>query len=105
MVSANAITGKKVIGVNGDSIGEVKDAEFDSTSWRIKSLLLELTDKAATELGYTRTSGSVGAISMKRGNRTVFMPIELVASIGDVITVNKTLIEMEQGQFLKRYAS
>lgn len=105
MVSAHAITGKKVIGVNGDAIGEVKDTEFDSSSWRIKSLLLELTDKAATELGYTRTSGSVGSLSLKRGNRTVFMPVELVASIGDVITVNKTLIEIEQGQFLKRYAS
>jgi sporulation protein YlmC with PRC-barrel domain len=105
MVSANAITGKKVIGVNGDAIGEVKDTEFDSASWRIKSLLLQLTDKAATELGYTRTSGSVGALSMKRGNKAVFMPVELIASIGDVITVNKTLIEIEQGQFLKRYAS
>jgi sporulation protein YlmC with PRC-barrel domain len=105
MVSANAITGKKVIGVNGDAIGEVKDTEFDSNSWRIRSLLLQLTDKAATELGYTRTSGSVGPISMKRGNKTVFMPVELVASIGDVITVNKSLIEIEQGQFLKRYAS
>jgi sporulation protein YlmC with PRC-barrel domain len=67
----------------------VKDTEFDSTSWRIKSLLLELSDKAATELGYTRTAGSLGALSMKRGHRTVFMPVDLVASIGDVITVNK----------------
>jgi sporulation protein YlmC with PRC-barrel domain len=105
LVSANAISGKKVIGMNGDAIGEVKDTEFDSSTWRIKSLLLRLTDKAATELGYTRTSGSVGSISMRRGNKTVFMPVELVASIGDVITVNKTLIEIEQGQFLKRYSS
>jgi sporulation protein YlmC with PRC-barrel domain len=105
LVSANAITGKKVIGVNGDAIGEVKDTEFDSTTWRIKSLLLRLTDKAATELGYSKISGSVGPINMTSGHKTVFMPVELVASIGDVITVNKTLIEIEQGQYLKRYAA
>jgi sporulation protein YlmC with PRC-barrel domain len=32
------IVGKKVVGVNGDSIGEVKDVEFDTTTWKTSDL-------------------------------------------------------------------
>jgi sporulation protein YlmC with PRC-barrel domain len=104
LVSANLITGKKVVALNGDAIGEVKDADFDTTTWKINSLLLKLTDKAASELGYTRNTGSLGSFSMSRGSKSVFMPVDLVKAIGDVVTINKSLIELEQGQYLKRYS-
>jgi sporulation protein YlmC with PRC-barrel domain len=104
LVSANLITGKKVVATNGDAIGEVKDADFDTTTWKINSLLLRLTDKAASELGYTRPSGSLGSFSMNRGSKSVFMPVDLVNSIGDVVTIKKSLIELEEGKYLKRYS-
>lgn len=104
MVSANLITGKKVVATNGDAIGEVKDADFDTTTWKINSLLLRLTDKAASELGYTRTSGTLGSFSMNRGSRSVFMPVDLVSAIGDVVTIKKSIIELGEGQYLKRYS-
>ena len=102
MVSANLISGKKVVATNGDAIGEVKDADFDTDTWKITSLLLRLTDKAASELGYTRPSGNLGSFSMSRGSKSVFMPVELVNAIGDVVTINKSLIELGEGQYLKR---
>ncbi len=104
MISANELVGKKVVGVNGDAIGEVKDVEFDNSTWKISDLLIKLTDKAASELGFTKISGGLGPVTLTRGNRTVFMPVNLVASVRDIITVNRTLIEMTQDQLLKRYS-
>jgi sporulation protein YlmC with PRC-barrel domain len=104
LVSASVLTGKKVVGVNGDAIGEVKDVEFNMGTWKITNLLLKLSDKAATELGYTKTSGSLGALSLVQGSKSVFMPVELISSISDVITINKTLLELAQGQLLKKYS-
>ena len=40
------LVGKKVVGVNGESIGEVKDVEFDTTNWRISDMELKLDEKA-----------------------------------------------------------
>ncbi len=104
LISANMLVGKKVVGVNGDAIGEVKDVEFDNSTWKISDLLVKLTDKAASELGFTKISGGLGPVTLTRGNKTVFMPVSLVASVGDIITVNKTLLEITQDQLLKRYS-
>jgi sporulation protein YlmC with PRC-barrel domain len=98
------LVGKKVVGVNGDAIGEVKDVEFDNSTWKISDLLIKLTDRAASELGFTRISGGLGPVTLTRGHKTVFMPVNLVASVGDIITINKTLMEITQGQLLKRYS-
>jgi sporulation protein YlmC with PRC-barrel domain len=38
LVSANYLEGKKVVGLNGDAIGEVKDVEFDLTNWKVTNL-------------------------------------------------------------------
>jgi sporulation protein YlmC with PRC-barrel domain len=104
LVSVNDLTGKKVVGVNGDAIGEVKDVEFDMTTWKITSLLLKLSEKAASELGYKKTTGSLGPLSLTHGSKSVFMPVELISAIGDVITINKTLLEITEGQLVKKYS-
>jgi sporulation protein YlmC with PRC-barrel domain len=104
LVSANDLTGKKVIGLNGDSIGQVKDVEFDTKTWKIDNLLLKLSDKAASELGYKKTSGTLGPLSLSHGNKSVYMPVAFISSISDVITINKTLIEITEGQLVKRYS-
>jgi sporulation protein YlmC with PRC-barrel domain len=104
LVSANDLTGKKVVGVNGDAIGEVKDFEVDPTTWKINNLLLKLTDKAATELGYKKISGSLGPLSVTQGSKSAFMPVNLISAIGDVITINKTLLEITATHLLKKYS-
>jgi sporulation protein YlmC with PRC-barrel domain len=98
------LVGKRVVGLNGDAIGEVKDAEFDNRTWKISDLLVKLSDKAASTLGFTKISGGFGPVTMTRGIRTVYMPVDLVDSVGDFVTVNKTLIEITRGQLLKRYS-
>ena len=104
LVSVNDLNGKKVVGLNGDAIGEVRDVEFDMQTWKITHLQLKLSDKAAVELGYKKTSGSVGPLSVTRGSNHVFMPVELISAVSDVITINKTLLEITQGQLLKKYS-
>jgi len=104
LVSVNLLNGKKVVGVNGDAVGEVKDIEFDLPTWKITNLQLKLSDKAAVELGIRKTAGSMGPLSVTRGSNNVYMPVELIAAVSDVITINKTLFEVTQGQLVKKYS-
>jgi sporulation protein YlmC with PRC-barrel domain len=97
------LVGKKVVGVNGESIGEVKDVEFDTTdttNWRISSMEVKLNDKAAMELGLKASGRSVGGLSRNTGTDTAYLPVELISAMGDVITVNKTLNEMTEGHLI-----
>ena len=41
---------------------------------------------------------------MTHGSKSVFMPVELVSAIADVITINKTLLEITEGQLVKKYS-
>ncbi len=87
MVSANELSGKKVVSLKGDEIGEIKDVDFDITKWQVTSMVMKLSSKAAVSLGYKKTFGSYD----------VCMPISIISSVGDVITINKTLLELASG--------
>lgn len=91
MVSADEISGRKVVSLKGDEIGEVRDVEFDTQKWQVTHLQLKLSSKAAISLGYKKTIGSY----------TVCMPISLVSSIGDVVTINKNLLDLAQNMDIK----
>ncbi len=105
MVSLNELTGKKVVGLNGDAVGEVKDVEFDMNSWKITNLRLKLSEKAAFELGLKKTGGSMGPLTRTHGTNSVYMPVELISAVGDVITINKSIIEITEGQLVKKYSA
>jgi sporulation protein YlmC with PRC-barrel domain len=87
LVSANELAGKRVVSLKGDEIGEIKDVDFDITKWQVTHLQMKLSNKAAVSLGYKKTIGSF----------SVCMPVEIITSVGDVITVNKTLLELAEG--------
>ncbi|MGD6935138.1 MAG: PRC-barrel domain-containing protein [Candidatus Bathyarchaeia archaeon] len=91
MVSANELSGKKVVSLKGDEIGEVKDVDFDISKWQVTHLQMKLSSKAAVSLGYKKTIGSY----------TVCMPVEIISSVGDVVTINKTLLELAEGADIK----
>jgi sporulation protein YlmC with PRC-barrel domain len=84
LVSADELSGKKIVSLKGDEIGEVRDVEVDPQKWQVTHLQMKLSSKAAVSLGFKKTIGSY----------TVCMPIELVSSIGDVVTINKTLLDI-----------
>ena len=91
MVGSDEISGKKVVSTKGDDIGEVKDVDFDIENWQVTHIRLKLSNRAAVSLGYKKTIGSY----------EVCMPVNLIASIGDVVTINKTLVELAQGSDIK----
>jgi sporulation protein YlmC with PRC-barrel domain len=91
LVSADELSGKKVVSVKGDEIGEVRDVEFDIHNWHVTHLQMKLSNRAAVSLGYKKTIGSY----------SVCMPIELVSSVGDVVTINKTLLDIAAGMDIK----
>jgi len=84
LVSIDEISGKKIIGIGGYEIGEVKGAEFNLNTWNITHLHVKLTSQAADEMGYKKTLRS----------STICMPVSFVTAVGDVITINKALTEL-----------
>ncbi len=94
------LVGKKIVGVNGESIGEVKDVEFDTATWRISAMELKLDEKAAMALGLKSSGRSMAGLSRNTGTDTAYLPVELISAMGDIITVNKTLNEMTEGHLI-----
>ena len=99
LVRLKMLVGKKVVGVNGESIGEVKDVEFDTTTWKITDIELKLGDKAAMMLGLKGSGRNFGGLR-STGTDTAYMPVEIISSIGDVVTVNKSLNDMTEGHLI-----
>ena len=91
MVSVDEIAGKKIVSLKGDEIGEVKDVDFDIRRWQVTHLHMKLSNKAAVSLGYKKTIGSY----------EVCMPVSLISSVGDVITIDKTILELAEGLDIK----
>ena len=66
---------------------------MDTKTWQLTYFEVSLTREATRELGFKKpVLGSV----------TVSLPINAVAQIGDVITLNKSLIEFKN---LKEYTA
>jgi len=86
LVSVDKLNGKKVICAKAYTLGEVKGAEVNTDDWRLTHLHVKLTDQAATELGFKKRFRS----------STVCIPVNLIAAVGDVITINKSREELSK---------
>ena len=80
------MNGMKVITADAFRLGEVDGAHADTGSWQITSLDVELTKEATRELGFQKPMF---------GSLKVCLPIAAVKQIGDVITLNKSLLEFK----------
>ena len=80
------IDGMKVLSSDAFRVGEVSGADINTNSWEITHLYIELSDDAATKLGYKKPF---------IGHITICAPVDYIQTIGDVITLNKTLKELE----------
>ncbi len=79
MVKADKLSGKKVIGSNGNILGEVSGIELDLASWKANYLYIDVSEDTAKELGIKSSFWSA---------TTVCMPITAINQVGDVITLN-----------------
>jgi len=67
-------------------LGEIDGSNVDTNSWKLTHLKVELTDEATRELGFSKPM--LGSIKL-------CLPIENVAGFGDVVTLNKSLIDLK----------
>jgi len=80
------MNGMKVITIDAFTLGEVDGAQADTATWQITSLDVELTKEATRELGFKKPMF---------GSLKVCLPIATVKEVGDVITLNKSLLEFK----------
>ena len=80
------MNGMKVISDDAYTLGEVEGAHVDTKTWQITHLDVELTKEATKELNFKKPMF---------GSLTVCLPISTVKQVGDVITLNKSLLEFK----------
>lgn len=76
-MNTRELFGKEMVGEQGSKIGRVKDLIFDSATWQVKALEVELAGNVAEEFG------------MKRMLRSTLVPVKIedIRGVGDVITL------------------
>jgi len=80
------LNGKQIITADAYTLGEVDGTHADLGTWQITHIDVDLTKEAANELNFKKPMfGSV----------TVCVPVTAVNKVGDVITLNTTLLELK----------
>ena len=79
------LIGTKVITSKAYNLGEVKGFELDTLTWKVTHLHIKLSDLASTQLGFKKRFRS----------STVCMSVSLVKAVGEYVTIDKSLTEIE----------
>jgi sporulation protein YlmC with PRC-barrel domain len=80
------LSGKQVITSNACNLGEVEGVQADIKTWQITHIDVDLTKEAANELNFKKPMfGSV----------MICVPVTAINEVGDVITLNTTLLELK----------
>ena len=93
MINFEKIIGLQVITIEAHILGEVKGARVDTNTWEIKYLNVKLADNAANRLGMKKRFGSP----------TISIPVSMIQACGDVVSVNKSLEQLENAKEIVEY--
>jgi sporulation protein YlmC with PRC-barrel domain len=88
MINVDEIMGLDVVTAGARIIGKVKGAKLDTTTWEIKFLNVKLTGEAAESLGMKKRFGS----------SKICIPVNMVQAVAHVITISRTIEELESSQ-------
>jgi sporulation protein YlmC with PRC-barrel domain len=80
------LKGKIVITEDSFNVGEISEAIMDD-NWKITFIHVKLTKEATDDLGF---------IKPIFGHVTIALPISYIKGFGDVITLNKKRIELNE---------
>ena len=80
------LNGMTVITADAFTLGEVDGAHADTGTWQITHLEVALNKETTRELGLKKPI---------LGSLTVCLPITTIKKVGDVITLNKSLLEFK----------
>ena len=85
-MKVSKLNGMKVITADAYTLGEVEGAHMDKEKWGITHLDVGLTKDATRELGFKKPM---------LGSLTVCLPVTVVKGLGDVLTLNQSLLELK----------
>ena len=85
-MKVSKLNGMKVITSDAFTLGEVDGAHADTETWQITHLDVALTKETTRELGFQKPI---------LGSVTVCLPVTAVKNVGDVVTLNKSLLEFK----------
>ena len=86
MVKVSKLNGMKIITTDDYTVGKVDEAEIDTGLWHITHLHVALTNDTTKELGYRKPI---------LGHLTICLPVNIIKSTGEVITLNKQLEQLK----------
>ena len=85
-MKVNKMNGMNVITADAFTLGEVDGAHANTETWQITHLDVALNKEATKELGFKKPI---------LGSLTVCLPVTVVKKVGDVVTLNKSLLELK----------
>jgi sporulation protein YlmC with PRC-barrel domain len=85
-LKVSRMNGMKVITADAFTLGEVEGAHVDTGIWQMTHLQVELTKEATRALGF---------IKPMLGSLSICLPTTAVNKIGDVVTLNQSLLELK----------
>ncbi len=88
MINFEEIIGLEVVTSGASIIGEVKGAKIDAETWVIKFLNVKLTGDAAESFGMKKRFRS----------STICIPVSMVQAVGHVVTISRSMEELENSQ-------
>ena len=88
MINFEEIIGLQVVTSGAHILGEVKGAKVDTATWEIKFLNVKLTGDAAESLGMKKRFRS----------STVCLPVNMVVTVGDFVTIGRSLGQLSESQ-------
>jgi sporulation protein YlmC with PRC-barrel domain len=86
MIDASKLDGVRVITKDSYALGEIEGIVVDTKNWMVTHQSVKLTDESTRELGFKKPL---------LGSVKICIPVEHVGGYGDVVTLNKSLLELK----------
>jgi sporulation protein YlmC with PRC-barrel domain len=93
LINFEEIIGLNVVTSEANIIGEVEGAKVDTPTWMIKFLNVKLTGEAAESLGKKKRFRS----------SKICIPVSMVQAVGHVVTISRSIEELESSQEITEY--
>jgi sporulation protein YlmC with PRC-barrel domain len=85
LVNVGKLNGKRIIGIEGQILGEVEGINLDTEEWLVTGLQVGLTNESALEAGFKRPV---------LGQIVLVIPIEMISAVGDFITLKEAVKDL-----------
>jgi sporulation protein YlmC with PRC-barrel domain len=86
-LSDENVRGRKIIGADGQMIGEITGLLLDTEAWTVESLHVKLRGDVADQVGAVRSVFRAG---------TLEIPVRLIQSAGDAVVLSVPVAELRK---------